>query len=457
MWLIAISSLVFYGFWKPAYVLLLVFAAVMDFYLANRIHRTTDAVKKRFLLIVSLALNLGLLFYFKYLVFFKENLEDVLNIFGKELVLLPGLQILLPIGISFYTFETISYIVDVYRKHITPEKDFIHYLSFLVFFPHLIAGPVLRAAQILPQFNEQLKFRQDDFLGGVKKLLTGLFLKVVLADNIAPLVDAGFNMPSLALSALDIWTLAFLFGFQIYFDFCAYSFIAIGAAKMMGIHFPENFNFPYLAVSPRAFWKRWHISLSTWIRDYVYLPLAGRTVNFERDEAVSEIQNKHNFRGFSALFITWALMGFWHGANWTFVIWGLYHACLVMFHRLSSRYTRNLNQTFLNVSGWAISLPLLMLGWIPFRVTDLNTVWNFCLTLTRPSAYAWLGMKENIYLVTFLLLFFIVLVYLADRYLLPAIENSIAWKACSFLGRSVMIALVIVFLKPISQFIYFQF
>lgn len=456
LWMIALCSLVFYGFWKPQYTLLLIFAAVMDYYIANAIHHTENPKKRKQILIISLVLNLGLLVYFKYLIFFTENLNQLLSAFGSSFAF-PHLNIILPIGISFYTFETISYTVDVYRKHIKPEKNFISYLSFLVYFPHLIAGPVLRAADILPQFAHRVKFNWSYINDGFVRIVTGLFLKVVLADNIAPMVDAGFDMPVASLSAIDVWTLAYLFGFQIYFDFCAYSSIAIGAAQMMGIHFFENFNYPYLAVSPKAFWKRWHISLSNWIKDYLYLPLTGTKVVYDQQQAISEIRNKKNTKGYLALFLTWAIMGFWHGANWTFVIWGLYHAALVMAHRITSKFTGTFNKTFLNISGWFVSLPFLMLGWIPFRVTSLQMLKDYSLKLIQPSQYSWLGMKENTYLITFILLIFVVLAYLWNRYAAPLLQNTWSGQLVKTFSLSVVVALVIVFLRPISQFIYFQF
>jgi D-alanyl-lipoteichoic acid acyltransferase DltB (MBOAT superfamily) len=455
--LIALSSLSFYGFWKPQYILLLLLAAVVDYYIALEIDKRKNQKDRRSVLLVSLVINLGLLFYFKYLVFLKDNLQGLLSNFGNDVLLYPDLKIVLPIGISFYTFETISYTVDVYRRHLKPEKNFISYLSFLVYFPHLIAGPVLRASDILPQFASKIKFQWSLIIEGFKKLVTGLFLKVVLADNISPLVDQGFTVPMSALSAVDVWTLAFLFGFQIYFDFCAYSAIAIGAAKMMGITFFENFDFPYMAVSPKAFWKRWHISLSKWIRDYLYLPLAGKTVVAGRQQAISEINSSNNFKGYFALFLTWGIMGFWHGANWTFIAWGLYHAFLVSIHRYLSRYTRQVNTLFSNVAGWCVSLPFLMLGWIFFRAKDLNTASTMLLKTLNISQYRWMGLRENVYLVTFLLLCFIIIAFLIDRYLLPAIENTFLGQFARLSIMSVMIALVIVFLRPISQFIYFQF
>ena len=199
------------------------------------------------------------------------------------------------------------------------------------FFPQLIAGPILRAKEVLNQFKRENKFNFDYIIIGSRRVLYGLFLKVVIADNIAPLVDSGFKIPIETLSAIDVWTLAFLFGFQIYFDFSAYSHIAIGSARMIGITFPENFNFPYLSISPKEFWKRWHISLSSWVRDYLYLPLTGQKF---REVSVGGLSDATIYKkDYKPLFITWGLMGLWHGANWTFVIWGIYHAILIFIYR----------------------------------------------------------------------------------------------------------------------------
>lgn len=457
LWMISVMSLVFYGFWKPQYTLLLIFAAVLDYFVAREIDRRQEKRSRRNFLILSLVLNLGILVYFKYLIFFKDNLEAVLNSFGTDVHIFPYLKIILPIGISFYTFETISYTVDVYRRHIKPEKNFISYLSFLVYFPHLIAGPILRAADILPQFATKRKFNWLNITEGFKKIIFGLFLKVVIADNISPLVDQGFALRSSALSAIDVWALAFLFGFQIYFDFCAYSHIAIGCARLMGIHFFENFNFPYMAVSPKAFWKRWHISLSNWIKDYLYLPLTGKKVTYDKQEAISEIKNTNSFKGYAALFATWAIMGFWHGANWTFIVWGLYHALLVTIHRVSSPWFARINKTFRNVSGWCISLPFLMLGWIPFRVTNLSTVKDLFIKIFDPHSYGWLGMRENVYLITFVILLLVILSYFITTYVKPLLANTYIGQFVDVVGLSLAVVLVIVFLRPISQFIYFQF
>lgn len=310
------ASLTFYGFWRVEFLPLLLLSVSVDYLVARRMPSSTDYGRKR-LLLVSLFVNLGLLFYFKYLIFFADNAIGFANLLGIEIDPI-ALKIILPLGISFYTFQTISYTVDVYRGLIKPEKDFILYGCYVTFFPQLIAGPVLRAAEVMHQFARRVPFSWDDITAGSWRVLFGLFLKVVLADNIAPFVDSGFAMPVSTMSAIDVWTLAFIFGFQIYFDFSAYSHIALGSARMMGICFPENFNFPYIATSPKDFWRRWHISLSSWIRDYLYLPLAGIKVHGRSVGGLANatVDKKHQ----KALFFTWAIMGLWHGANWTFLV-----------------------------------------------------------------------------------------------------------------------------------------
>jgi alginate O-acetyltransferase complex protein AlgI len=323
--LIFSASLIFYGFWRIEFLPVMLFSVVVDYLVALRMPMSVKAIKKR-LLLVSLVTNIGLLFYFKYLIFFSENAIGFANLVGASIDPLV-LNIILPLGISFYTFQTISYTVDVYRGYIKPEKDFVLYGCYVTFFPQLIAGPVLRAKEVIHQFKERQPFSWDHIAIGLRRIVYGLFLKVVIADNISPLVDEGFSMPLEAMSAVDVWTMAFLFGFQIYFDFSAYSHIALGSARLMGICFPENFNFPYIASSPKDFWGRWHISLSSWIRDYLYLPLAGVHVH---DRSVgglanATVDNKKN----KTLFTTWAIMGLWHGANWTFILWGIYHSIVI--------------------------------------------------------------------------------------------------------------------------------
>jgi len=453
-----IGSLIFYAFWRIEFLPVMLLSVITDYIVALRIYNTKEHKNKKLLLLISLAVNLGLLIYFKYLLFFANNAIGLMNFMGitaDPLVL----NIILPLGISFYTFQTISYTVDVYRGFIKPERDFILYSCYVTFFPQLVAGPILRAVEVIPQLSRRPKF-EVSFLGiGLRRILYGLFLKVVLADNIAPMVDAGYGQPLEHLSAIDVWTLAFLFGFQIYFDFSAYSHIALGSARLMGISFPENFNFPYLSVSPRDFWKRWHISLSSWIRDYLYLPLAGRQV---QDRSTGGIETspgtQSNQWKLGALYTTWAIMGLWHGASWTFLIWGLYHACFIFLYRIVTPLFKNLSENTRVLGGWAVTLPVIMLGWIPFRAQNMSVVMGMFSKILQPHEYLWLGLRENTYVLAAFILLAIIITYLIKRFIVPAYSRqpllSIAGESILF---SIIIGLVFVFLRPINQFIYFQF
>jgi D-alanyl-lipoteichoic acid acyltransferase DltB (MBOAT superfamily) len=458
IWLLFLSGLVFYGFWRVEYLVILLASAVTDYLAALAIAGSASAGRRRLFLGLSLAVNFGLLFYFKYLMFFASNGVGLLRFLGFD-VAEPSFSIILPLGISFYTFQTVSYTVDVYRGFIRPERNFPLYGAYVVYFPQLVAGPILRARELLYQLGDRRRLQFEDVAIGLRRLVSGLFLKVVLADNLAPLVDAGFQLRVDTLTALDVWTLAFLFGFQIYFDFSAYSHIALGCARLMAIRLPENFEFPYLASSPREFWRRWHISLSSWIRDYLYLPLMGARV---RDESVGGLATASDqpteSRRTAALFATWAIMGLWHGANWTFVLWGVYHALLVYGHRRLSGLGARLPEPARSVLGWAIMLPLVMLSWIPFRAESLPAALAMWGKLLLPTEYLALGMRETTYLVAALLLLAVVWAWLAREYVIPALRRTpFAWPVVQTAGYTVAIALVFVFLRPITQFIYFQF
>ena len=458
--LILFSSLIFYGSWRPEFLLILLFTAMIDFVIAKYIYKAENKNRRITLLTISIGLNVGLLIYFKYSFFVLDNAIVVLNLLGIK-INTPVFSIILPLGISFYTFEAISYVVDVYRRLIIPEKSALNYLCFITFFPKLIAGPIIRAAELLPQLNAVSPFRLSRLNSGFKRILYGLFLKVVIADNISPLVDSGFAQSLDSLSALDVWTLAFLFGFQIYFDFSAYSSIAIGSARLMGINLPENFNFPYLSSSPREFWHRWHISLSSWIRDYLYLPLLGTKIQ-DRSEGGISINLKAGhlwpLTSFLALFMTWSIMGLWHGASWTFLLWGVYHCTFIFLYRILANFGPVLSNGLRVYGGWLITLPIVMLGWIPFRADSIYTTISLWQKLFIPSNYLWLGMRENTYLITALLLIFILITYWFHE-----ISKNLAykWPKLNLILFVIIIAMVVyldfIFLKPINQFIYFQF
>jgi D-alanyl-lipoteichoic acid acyltransferase DltB (MBOAT superfamily) len=452
-----VSSCVFYGFWRPEFLLLIFISASIDYLAALKmIDAQNTTIRKRWLWL-SLSVNLGLLCYFKYLFFIVDNATLALNYFGYNFQA-PALNIILPLAISFYTFETISYIVDVYHKQIEPEKNFWRYSCFVIFFPKLIAGPVLRASEILPQFKQVLNFRNSLFISGLHRIIVGLFLKVVVADNLAPIVDAGFSQPINTLSALDVWTLAFLFGFQIYFDFSAYSSIAIGSARLFGIHIPENFYFPYASSSPKEFWQRWHISLSSWIRDYLYLPLQGEKVKAHSSGGISITSHHYKRSAFLFLFITWAIMGLWHGASWTFLIWGLYHASIITLYRLINTQAIPYSGKIKKYLGWSITLPLMMLGWIPFRAQSVQDTLMLWSKIFSPNDYLWLGMRENTYIIAALSLMAFLLAYAFHSIEKDFLVKRSAWAFMIVTtGYTLGIYLIIIFLRPINQFIYFQF
>jgi len=459
--MILFASATFYGFWRPEFLVVMLASAVTDFSVARRIEAGTDDRVRWHWLLVSLFINLGLLFYFKYLFFFLDNSVATLQFFGYHDIQSPTLNIILPLGISFYTFQTISYTVDVYRKFIRAENDFVLYGCFVTFFPQLVAGPILRGSELLGQLLAKPKFQFENFISGVHRILYGLFLKVVLADNIAPLVDDGINQPLANLSAIDVLTLAFLFGFQIYFDFAAYSHIAIGSARLIGISFPENFNFPYMASSPREFWRRWHISLSSWIRDYLYLPLLGAKV---RDKSIDGLavavqeHSKNRRKRLMALFLTWAIMGFWHGANWTFVMWGLFHAACIAIYRLIEAPVSIFPRAIRVIGGWSVTLPLMMLAWIPFRAQSVEMATEMYGKFFSVQEWLYLGMRENTYLVAAFVFVWMTLTFGVYEYAGRWLRG---YRWLGFLGETIVLgmttALVFVFLRPINQFIYFQF
>ena len=452
--LIFTSSLVFYGFWKISFIPILLISVIVDWFVAQKIYQCKKR-QKFSLLLISLITNLGLLFYFKYLIFFADNALGFVNLLGAKIDPFV-VKIILPLGISFYTFQTISYTVDVYRGLIKPEKNFILFACYVTFFPQLVAGPILRAKEVIPQFTNPSPFSFNHILIGFRFILYGLFLKVVLADNISIFVDRGFVVDVGSLSAIDVWTLAFLFGFQIYFDFSGYSYIAIGSARMMGIIFPNNFNFPYISSSPKDFWQRWHISLSSWIRDYIYLPL-----NKKKIENRSEGGFKKSLQSSGSnksLFITWSIMGLWHGANWTFVMWGIYHATIISVYRFLKPVTQSFSLGIKSLLGISVTLPLIMLSWIPFRASSLSVTLDMWAKIINPFAYTWLGMRENIYLITFLILIGFFIIYFFKKKILPRlISMKLIIISLDIILMSVIFALVIIFFRSINQFIYFQF
>jgi D-alanyl-lipoteichoic acid acyltransferase DltB (MBOAT superfamily) len=373
LWLVTVGSLAFYGAWDVRFVPLLLGTALLDFFLARAIAASEDAGRRRALLMLSVVANLGVLGFFKYARFFADTAHGLLGVLGVHLPA-PAFTILLPAGISFYTFQSMSYTIDVYRGELAARRKPEEFLAAVSFFPHLVAGPIIRASVLLPQFERMEPLRWEWVQRGYLLVAVGLFKKTV-ADLLAPAADAVFGGAG-PLSALEGWTGALAFTGQIYADFSGYTDIAIGVALLLGFVLPPNFALPYLATSPIDFWHRWHLSLSTWLRDYLYIPLGGRNGRYRN------------------LLLTMLLGGLWHGANWTFVLWGAYHGLLLAAgHLLVRRYPALAGGGAL--VRWMKRLGtfyLVVLGWVLFRAESLPEALSVLRGMHAPevaSAFTW--------------------------------------------------------------------
>lgn len=367
--MLLVASYVFYGYWDWRFLFLMLFSTVVDYGAAILIARSRAHARRKAVLVTSIVIQLSLLGLFKYFGFFSQQLASVFSLIGIP-VYLPALKFLLPVGISFYTFQTMSYMIDVYRGEYPCEKNFVNFALFVSFFPHLVAGPLVRATKLLPQIATPRVRRPDDFREGLYYIGIGLFKKVFVGDNLAAIANSIFQANPSSLTGLECIAGIYAFAFQIYCDFSGYSSIAQGLAKWLNIDLTTNFNLPYLATSPTEFWRRWHISLSTWFRDYLYKPLLQRGA-----------QPASKARLFSALLIVMLLSGLWHGAAWTFVLWGAYHGLLLIGYRLIPRKktdARN-DHARLPLTGYLIRVVvmfhLVCFGWLLFRADSINQVW----------------------------------------------------------------------------------
>ena len=409
---IVVASYIFYGWWDWRFLILIAITTVLSFLSGIGIEKAPTQRSKKAVMIANIVVNLGILGVYKYYDFFAREFAQLFGIESDFLLL----HLILPVGISFYTFQALSYSIDVYRKQIEPSHDVVAFTAFLSFFPQLVAGPIERATNLLPQFQKKRTFDYATAVDGMRQILWGLFKKIVVADNCATYVDTVFVDIS-GQSGSTLVLAAVLFTFQIYGDFSGYSDIAIGTAKLFGIKLMRNFNVPYFSRDIAEFWRRWHISLTTWFRDYVYIPLGGsRPVvpewvlknNTEPNIQQHQQLNSTTFRanqhpGAAAdtmsgeeniqrrcdiykkaiavrnTFIIFLLSGFWHGANWTFVLWGAYHALLFVPLLLmgKNRRYREDDQTWRDIPCMLLTFVLVVIGWILFRSPDIASSWEY--------------------------------------------------------------------------------
>ncbi len=374
LWLLG-ASCFFYMSWNPWFILLIIASTSVDYLVALYLERIQSQARRKLLVALSVTINLGILAFFKYTVFALDTTRNVCNVLGLSLSV-PILQVVLPLGISFYTFEAISYVVDVYRKKIRAVRDPLDYALYILFFPHLVAGPIVRSGDFLPQLARNKRFSWLRFQAGVQLFVLGLFKKAVIGDHLALVVDpvfggkGGISNPGIYGSG-SLWLATLAWAMQIYCDFSGYSDMAIGAAHMLGFKLPANFRMPYFASSPAEFWHRWHVSLSSWLRDYLYVPLGGN-----RHGTVATYRN---------LMLTMILGGFWHGASWTFVVWGTYHGLLLVLQRACP------------LPGWlrapafrpfwiAATFLAVCVGWVFFRAQSLTDAWTILAGMVVPMA-----------------------------------------------------------------------
>ena len=354
-----VASYYFYMNWKPVYAVLILTSTVLTYLCGLLVEKySDDKGKKKAFLVVSLILNFGILFVFKYFNFLNDSVFQVLSALGLRWNV-PRLDILLPVGISFYTFQAVGYSIDVYRGTIPAERNFLTYALFVSFFPQLVAGPIERAKNLLPQFHSEHSFNPDDVFEGFKQIIWGYFMKLCVADILSDYIEAVYDNVAFH-SGSSLFLATVLFAFQIYCDFAGYSNIAIGAARVMGFRLMENFRQPYLSMSVKEFWKRWHVSLSTWFMDYLYIPLGGNRVKYARH--------------LTNLMITFLVSGLWHGANWTFVLWGALHGFYLVAENVIRRYVyKPSNESFVSkLFSTALCFVLVCFAWIFFRASSIG-------------------------------------------------------------------------------------
>ncbi|BAO75042.1 MBOAT family O-acyltransferase [Winogradskyella sp. PG-2] len=454
--LIVFASYIFYGWWDSRFLTLILFSTLVDYSVGVALSKQENKSKRKVLLWTSILVNLGFLGFFKYYNFFLDNFISAFSFFGTE-IQANSLNIILPVGISFYTFQTLSYTLDVYKRKLEPTKDFVAFSAFVSFFPQLVAGPIERAKHLLPQFYKKRTFEYDKAVDGMRQILWGLFKKMVIADNCAEYANMIFNN-SADYSGSTLLLGAIFFTFQIYGDFSGYSDIAIGTSRLFGFDLMQNFNFPYFSRDIAEFWRRWHISLSTWFRDYLYIPLGG-----SRGGKWMQIRNT---------FIIFIVSGFWHGANWTFIVWGALNAIYFLPLLITKKNRNNLNviaegkilPSLKELSMILLTFSLTVFAWIFFRAENIAHAFDYVNSIASASIFEMphFSNSSRIKFESFLTLFLIV-VFIMTEWLGRNEQHGIAFlhneksKVLRWSVYSLIILAITVFSGSSQEFIYFQF
>ncbi len=445
--LLLVASYVFYGWWDWRFLSLIIFSSTVDYIVGLRLSNQDNKIKRKALLLTSIIINIGLLGFFKYYNFFIQSFVDAFAILGHQ-INLKTLNIILPVGISFYTFQTLSYSIDVYRKKMQPQRDIIAFFTYVSFFPQLVAGPIERAINLLPQFYVKRSFNYAYAADGMRQILWGLFKKIVIADNCATYVDTIFakytqyNGSTLLIGVV-------LFAFQIYADFSGYSDIAIGVARLFGFELKRNFAYPYFSRDIAEFWRRWHISLTTWFRDYIYIPLGGSRVN--------------KWLLLRNTMIIFLISGFWHGANWTFLVWGFINALYFLPLLLFNQNRKNLdicaeNSFFPSLKEllqMGVTFCITLIAWVFFRAETIKDAFLFLKGVFSNTLFT----APQIFPKTVILfILFLLLLEWLQRKKQHALEFSgNKYPVLRWILYIIITFIIIFFPGNQQEFIYFQF
>ncbi len=442
--LVLLASYTFYGYWDWRFLFLIAISTIIDYLVGLNLHASNNPTKRKRWLFLSVIANLSMLGVFKYFNFFADSLINVFTQIGFN----PDpitLNIILPVGISFYTFQTMSYTIDIYRERLKPTRNFIDFAVFVSFFPQLVAGPIERAVNLLPQVAKKRIITVEHIQTGIFLIIWGYFKKTVIADNSGIIADAIFN-DYLNHGGIDLLIGVLAFSFQIYGDFSGYSDIARGVSKLLGFELMLNFRLPYFAINPSDFWNRWHISLSSWLRDYLYVPLGG---------------NKNgSFNTYRNLFLTMLLGGLWHGAAWNFVIWGAFHGLILIIYRLFDRKKPHLtpwdgSHSYVKIILMMISMFILtQIGWLIFRAKSVDQIWYFMSNFNFSSSKLTSGYWSDLLLFITPLLIIQIIQYIRND--LNFITRMPAWS--SAIIYAILLAFITIFgVRESTEFIYFQF